>query len=744
MRSAPFALVFVMLAAVPLHADPEQPQSEAAALVAGVETIALPGVPGTLTVFGPHAFVVVEADSGGRPAALVGATRMGQGRAALFGHDYFGSALATGDTATLVSHVLRWAAGGSADVRVGVRGRNELARHLAGRGFTFVSLDGADWTQRLDDVEVVALPLAQVSEDELAILRQRLAAGLGVVSGMPGWGWQQLNPKKTLAVDNMANRLLAPAGLVWGGDYVHKPASGVLRVDGPASPLTHAGAALDTLVAQSEQRVELKGEEGPTAVATVARAIREVPPDDPILLPRLDALLTQSGSPRLVPTHAAPLTDAEGLAKLLLTLQLQHLATLDPERMTAHPAAAVFPGAVAPTARRVTRQIALDTTTPGWHSTGLYAPPGESIHVHLPPQAAVGDLELRIGAHKDTLWAKAEWHRAPQITVQRPLGAEHTVHACAFGGLIYVVVPERSALGSFEVIVEGAVAAPHYVLGQTTRERWAEEIRTHPAPWAELETKKVIITVPAEHVRTLEDPEALMRWWDRVMDGCADLAQIPRERVRPERYVADEQISAGYMHSGYPIMTHLDAAPRFVDLAHLATEGDWGMFHEMGHNHQHPDWTFDGTVEVTCNLFSLYLMETVCAKGVGHPAMAPESIATNRRRYVLEGASFDTWKSKPFTALIMYYELKQAFGWEAFRKVFAAYRDLAAAERPRTDEAKRDQWLVRMSRAVGRNLGPFFEVWGVPTSPEARETVQGLPPWTPEEPTPQSRGQVVR
>ena len=131
------------------------------------------------------------------------------------------------------------------------------------------------------------------------------------------------------------------------------------------------------------------------------------------------------------------------------------------------------------------------------------------------------------------------------------------------------------------------------------------------------------------------------------------------ERARPERYVADEQISAGYMHSGYPIMTHLDAAPRFVDLARLATEGDWGMFHEMGHNHQHPDWTFDGTVEVTCNLFSLYLMETVCAKGVGHPAMAPESIATNRRRYVLEGASFDTWKSKPFTALIMYYELKQ-------------------------------------------------------------------------------------
>ena len=51
------------------------------------------------------------------------------------------------------------------------------------------------------------------------------------------------------------------------------------------------------------------------------------------------------------------------------------------------------------------------------------------------------------------------------------------------------------------------------------------------------------------------------------------------------------------------------------------------------------------------------------------------------------------------------------------------YRDLPAGERPRTDAEKRDQCLVRFSRTVGRDLGPFFEAWGVPTSPEARATV---------------------
>jgi hypothetical protein len=33
---------------------------------------------------------------------------------------------------------------------------------------------------------------------------------------------------------------------------------------------------------------------------------------------------------------------------------------------------------------------------------------------------------------------------------------------------------------------------------------------------------------------------------------------------------------------------------------------------------------------------------------------------------------------------------------------------------------------------VGRNLGPFFEAWGVPTSPEARQSLADLPAWMPE------------
>ncbi len=34
------------------------------------------------------------------------------------------------------------------------------------------------------------------------------------------------------------------------------------------------------------------------------------------------------------------------------------------------------------------------------------------------------------------------------------------------------------------------------------------------------------------------------------------------------------------------MMAHLDAAERILDLDALQREGDWGVFHEFGHNMQ--------------------------------------------------------------------------------------------------------------------------------------------------------------
>ncbi len=290
-------------------------------------------------------------------------------------------------------------------------------------------------------------------------------------------------------------------------------------------------------------------------------------------------------------------------------------------------------------------------------------------------------------------------------------------------------------MGIVDIVIRGGTEAAHYVLGKTSQADW-ERIRTSPAPWAELETEKIILTVPSDVVQALDDPEDLMKFWDRVSDACAELAGWPLDRPRAERYVTDIQISVGYMHSGYPIMTFLDVAPVLVDKPRILADGHggvWGFFHELGHNHQSPDWTFDGTVEVTVNLFTLYVYDQV--HGIKAENLRDFDADGRRKRiepYLAEGAPFEKWKSDPFLALIMYIQLQEVFGWDAYKQVFAEYRDLSPSERPRTEEERRDQWMVRMSRTVGKNLGPFFQTWGVPTSKNARDSISDLPDWMPE------------
>ncbi len=411
---------------------------------------------------------------------------------------------------------------------------------------------------------------------------------------------------------------------------------------------------------------------------------------------------------------------------------IRQLMAAPAEAVRAHPAAADFPGPVASEAPRLTRTISVDTAIPRWHSTGLYAAPGELITVTISSNAVAGKLAVRIGCHRDQLWSEAinAWTRVPEITRRFALAGGITKAANAFGGPVFIEVPDHCGLGVLAVTIENAVAAPLFELGQTGLAQWKNEIRLRPAPWAELAGHNLIISLPSKNIRDLENPEEVLQYWDRIVAAEDDLAGLTNRRS-PERFVLDRQISAGYMHSGYPIMAHLDQAGRVAEMTALS-QGNWGFYHELGHNHQRPDWTFAGAGEVTCNLFSMYCFAKVCGLSRhGHGGISAAKRQANMLAYFTKGGSFTEWKSDPFLALICYDQLIEAFGWDSFQKVFAEYRDLPKLARPKSDDEKRDQWLVRFSRATGRNLGPFFEAWRIPTSAAARESLKDLPAWMP-------------
>jgi len=291
------------------------------------------------------------------------------------------------------------------------------------------------------------------------------------------------------------------------------------------------------------------------------------------------------------------------------------------------------------------------------------------------------------------------------------------------------------------VDIEGAVRAPLFVLGKTSLSDWKKTIRNYPAPFGEIAGKKMILSLPSQVLRGLDDPDRVARFWDRVVEAQDELAAF-HGRKYPERFVFDRQISAGYMHSGYPLMGPVSAAPRAVDVDTLMVKGNWGMFHEIGHNHQalhyhtyaNP-WTFDGNIEVTVNIFASYTYVAVLKKpeNMGHQHWRTDILADEIRK---------TYTKKPYPEkshkerCLFWVHLIEEFGWDTLHEVFADYMKLPRSAWPRTNLAKRSLLLEIYSRRAGCNLAPLFDGWGLEVTREARRKVRDLPPWKPRIPLP--------
>jgi len=709
-------LFLILLVAQALADD----NADRAILLEGVHEIDSPGVPGPLLIFGNQTFPVIAGKLGKERACVVAAGRLGRGRFVAFGHE--GYLRATGhDTPKLLANSVRWV---SKKSDPHVFAPKETVITLAHNGIK-ASPTPVNWAAKLDEVDVICLGQEPLSLEQISAIQSHMKKGGGVIITGLAWGWLQITKNKPL-IEHPGNQIFMKYGLMWADGYLEDTTPDAFDATVLYPESLRVQSALQ-IIPNKDANAQAKSQ----SFSTLMLAARTLPANDIIIRPTLRRIASEHTA-NLVPTPQHPLISGkDDLARFLLTYNIAEEKTLAPDHVKANPAAAQFPGLPDRPAKHRLISVNINPDTTGWKSTGAYALPGQTISVLIPGNLKGKGLRVQIGCHTDTLYHKDQWKRAPDIVVSQNLDNTKTIAASAFGGPVYIILPDGVTTEPFTATIDGVIDAPLFVLDKTDPDQWKSTIRLAPAPWAELVTDKVILSVPSSSIRNLDDPEALLRFWDQILDTAADLATISHTRKRPQRYAADVQISAGYMHSGYPIMTHLDAAADMTQLEKLR-KGSWGLFHELGHNHQAPDWTFDGTVEVTCNLFTLYILDTICelpAGTAGHEAVRGDVGLVD---YIKSGSPFDQWKRKPFLALRMYIQIQDAFGWEPFKTVFAQYRALPANERPKNDDEKRDQWLVRLSRVVGRNLGPFFEAWGVPTSEMARSSIQDLPEWMPD------------
>jgi hypothetical protein len=674
-------------------------------------------IPGVVMAFGPQATVLAVSKDGSttRPS-VVGAT-FGKGKAVAMGH----GAMLDGLVASKENAIFFWGLWSKGNGKIGLIGRgipagdSEFVSKMASYAL-------ADWRKALAESSSVVIGNNLLESDPATFeaLRTYVRNGGGLLALDTPWGWKQLNPTKSIRRDHPLQKLLAPIGIGFADGYLDKSGDNILLVT--PSKFHHVQDAKKAF----EGTETLNAEDARVVSDTLMSAIGDLQETQP-LRTELQTMIGKQGN-LVIPTEKKPIKATDFRTRLAMAAFDQSWRDLPLSQVVAHPAAVDFPGAVGASEKRETVTISLGGGKKNWWSTGRFAAPGERVAVRLGVGMGGKDLRIRIGGHTDSLWHLDSWQRFPSISAVVPVKNSYAEIVNPFGGLVYLEC--NQALPSGTVELEGTVAAPTYFLGKTTDAEWAR-LQKADVPWGEIVGSQCAISVPSSVLKKLKNPKEVAEYWDEVLRSAEGFFAVTPGSTE-HRYQADRQISAGYMHSGYPIMTWLDVQEKFVDIKILrGPDGgtNWGFYHELGHNYQESEWTWDGWVETTNNLFSLYACEKFNKDAGGHGAMSPSEVAKRLSQVAASPGSEDFFQKDPWFGLTFWIQIQREFGFPAVTKFFAKYRTMKPNERPRGDQARMDAFVVNMSEVIGRDISGYAKKWGMPVSAGAVEKVKGLPSW---------------
>ncbi|KAL6116465.1 uncharacterized protein ACO6RY_01079 [Pungitius sinensis] len=651
-------------------------------------------------VHGPLSFPICTGDDG---RAVLAGSYYGQGRVILITHEY---PLKLKGLALFWKNAIGWLDQGRQGV-VGVAPKLHLPWESGLKH---------ERTEFREDLSVFVC--TAYSDDHKEEIQDFVAQGGGLLIGGHSWHWAQGHSQQNPMTDFHGNKILNKMGLSVSPETVKQKSYKVPLPSKTKSDTDHFLSLLRLFAGHVTQGETLSQQKEEKLVKLRNDCVKYLKMEAHSSYNYTQVLSLLTDILKFMPQVSSknPVEKPKDLFLLTIAAEVYD-ASPDPDALLA-----IFTEPPMASVQNQRLNINADTAERTWISTGLYLSPGMRTEMIVPANIVNKNWVIQIGCQTDYLRHK-KLHRAPSVCKHIPVTSEKMQVSNLWGGLIYLVAPPNATVKGAEVIVKMAIAAPYYKSAVTTAADWSL-LRKAPSPWAELEFDNVILTVPSDVVRDLEGIDDLAARWNGIMRAVADLAVKPRTFTRKERIVADVQISAGWMHSGYPIM-----GPTAVAADLVGPKNMWGPLHELGHNQQRSGWEFRPyTTECTCNLWSVYVHEEVLgiSREQAHSNMALTYRKTLVDEFVAGGQKLSDWNM--WVALQTYLQLQEKFGWDAFKKVFAAYHQMTTF--PQDNDGKMNLYAETFSQAVGMNLSAFFKAWGWPIQAATEEKLSTLPPWS--------------
>lgn len=681
-------------------------------LLAGVTSLADPGSPGYLVVWGPTAQVISNYPGEDERDPMVAAATMGDGRIIAMPDQHWldmddhGSDTSTGN---FYRNGITWLNGTDAKNIKIVTLNSKASTWLAGEGYTNV-VDSSTSNLATDLVGADVLITWPRDNPSQAVIDEIVSftkggGGLFICDFGAGysWWWNKDGP------DIPGNRILRDAGIAFSKKGYHGGSQTINR----ASFHVTAEHVIDVITNPSAYSTSEKNR-----AAEVFDRLYGVLADNDTLQARLDEVY-ETKIAALIPTPTNPVSDS--LEKTLLNQEGLILRDLPVSEMTAHRAA--LP--VDPAAPRVTKSITLAEPATGHASrlidTGLYAAPGEIVTLTLPEALTGKGLQVQIG-HLRTDTGDSKYYTMPYQQLTFDVTATSLQVASPHGGLIMFNAPSGTQWTGDQVVqTTGAVEAPYFVLGETTNADWVNGIRDRGTPFGLLVCDSTVLVIESEQwLRTLTDPHEVMSVYNPLITEIGKFYNY--DKGRELRIHHDYQAAGGV--AAFPLSYVV--SKEITNSRLLIIQGEPLTMHEHGHHADSGQIIFYEFGETSPNLGGKYARKTLSNFSW------KQKLPVGRINNYLFAQTDDLWnhsnhykvdvKGTPFDSI------GDVFGWESLKNIVHAITNLPSAD-ANSDQKSIDQWLIQTGIETGYDVSPFLELWQLSFSASAKSAVDALPEW---------------
>lgn len=408
----------------------------------------------------------------------------------------------------------------------------------------------------------------------------------------------------------------------------------------------------------------------------------------------------------------------------------------------AYDSASYFPGAVPvaedPTAiytRTINASVPRDFGRANQYSerdavrpTGAYLAPGTIGEVIVPDVLVGKGLRVQVGAHTWDLSEKPTSKRLARVVKTYAIESTVTRIANPVGGNIYILLPHLTDEGLVDVQFRNTGRSPLYSklpYSQTSPEDWLAE-RLHPGAWADFETERVMMNVPAKWVRDFDTPEQVMATYDGAMDAVSEFMGKPPVRNKPHLYLQVDVLLRGtaffpgYPMSNFPTFDRDErSSPLTEDFVHNTT-----LWHE--HGHASFITKFADSREADVHLLNVYIENTRYDKPLERAFVT--SNRNNDETVTMEDV-FATWvitdgfidgddmfvwdTNYQLRGYAHYIDMVDMFGWKSMVDFNTKLNEDAEGginvSRNSHDD---DDRIYRFSVAAGADLRPLYHMWG--------------------------------